>query len=245
MTREEKLARMDELRAEFYKLKAEVQDEIESGFTGDVLEKFWARYRTMDIGSIQRITAPGHADFEPDFASLLAFVMRNRLFGFAPNLEVREPPQPVDDAFGNAPVVDYDKRLAEALKIRDQLLAQNQEQRSQIDDAVVSESPMAQRLEDLAVVKAEHEKRKQEALKLTESSRLSDQGRTEAENQRKRSFASVQATTVSVPQADLSEEQQRISRETADIQARQAEAARIRDQHLAQAEEARRRVEGH
>jgi hypothetical protein len=233
VTREEKLARMDELRAEFNQLKAEVQADIESEFTPEVLQSFWDRYKLMSVDDIQRIISPGHPCYEAQFQLLLGYVMRNRLFGFAPANHTRQIPVPVDDAMGNAPVINYEERHREALRIRDELITKDAERRRSTEVPLRSE-PVAPRiapiLNEIAAATADFDSRHQEALRLSEAAKLNDDQRIAAEEARKRSFASAQPTLQSEQLPTLDQEQQRIAVETADVQSRQAEAKRLADE---------------
>lgn len=54
----------------------------------------------------------GHSSYDEEFCRCYRFCRERRLFAFGQVAEVRQPPMPVDDKFGPAPIADRLKEIA-------------------------------------------------------------------------------------------------------------------------------------
>ena len=176
----------------------------------------------------------GHPSMDEEFCRCYRFCRERRLFAFGQVAEVRQPPMPVDSPLGPAPILDWDSRKAAADRIRDTQIAkarEAQKERGEIrPDDEGNDSLRKERLDKVAAQTADFERQLQESQKITAD--LSVRG---SRNETRDRAPVVEATRDEILT--------RLAEENAEQEARRAEAKRIQDAHLAEAEERRQKLE--
>jgi hypothetical protein len=212
MSVEEKVARIRELRAEIARLTQEAEAEY---FTPEKLERFAQRYRSMKYEDALILVTPSHPNYDDEFCKCAQYCRIHRLYGFGvPEPPKHNPPVPRDDKFGLAPTVDFDTRMSEANRLRDEAIAKEaqQPQPGNRGEIYVDER-MAKRLDNVAKQTADFDQR------AAEAKAIADQLASETK---------PESRVISEPAGpSLAEQRERIAKETKEHEVRQAEAARL------------------
>jgi hypothetical protein len=215
MSIEEKLQRISALQAEIQQLSQEVEAEY---YTPDKLERFHERYRTMKASDVIPLVTVGHPEFDSEFSRCFRYCRARQLYAFSPwsAAEIRQPPLPQDDAHGKPQRIDYDAKLREAHRIRDEAIAKETEERRRTEVPLRPElptiNPRVDQVAKAAAINEEFNSRSQEAAKLSETTRLADQ---RPEKSRPPSPPSG---------TPLDEQQAQIAKQTLDMQERHQKA---------------------
>jgi hypothetical protein len=224
---QQKVSRIQELRAEADRLTKEAEQEY---FTPERLERFDQRYRRLSFADALVLTTRTHENYDIEFDRCLGYCKKNQLYSFAPqSAEVRQPPMPVDSPLGPAPIPDWDSRKAAADRIRDQ----HPERACEVHPEPPPDdrgTPMAERLEEVAAATAEFESRICEAKAITAELSTRD-SRNEA---RQRPV---------ITETGRDEIIARITAQNAELEKRRTEAERIRNSKLRESELARQKFE--
>ena len=162
---EEKIAKARELKAEAERLIREAEAEY---FTRELLDRFWQRYVNLSQNEIIPLIVNTQPGYDDEFAKCYQYCRMHGLYGFGmvPTPK-HNPPMPVDEAKGPAPVVDFESRKAAADRIRDDSIAKAGAEQIERGELPPEENfERAKRLAEIAEESAHFEQRVQEGRQI-------------------------------------------------------------------------------